>query len=98
MPELVRLLVPAVGGASIAALYFGGLWWTVRRLPEASHPAALVLGSFVGRAVLAALGFTVLLAGDPVRLAVALVAFLAVRAVAVRRVRLGAAPAGGAPR
>jgi F1F0 ATPase subunit 2 len=95
MAELLHLALAAAAGALLGALYLGGLWATVRRLPRASHPAALVFGSFLGRTVLAALGFALLLAGDPVRLVVALGGFLAVRVAMVRRLRPGAVPRGG---
>jgi F1F0 ATPase subunit 2 len=84
---MTGLLLPAAGGALIGALYFGGLWATVQRLPHARWPGALTLASFVARTALAALGFVVLLSGEPLRLGVALVTFVAVRALLVRRVR-----------
>jgi F1F0 ATPase subunit 2 len=84
---MTGLLLPAAGGAVLGGLYFGGLWATVRRLPDARWPAGLALLSFLARTVLAALGFALLLAGEPARLGVALAAFLAVRALLVRRVR-----------
>jgi F1F0 ATPase subunit 2 len=95
--ELASWVLIVAAGGVLGWLYFGGLWWTVRRLPGADHPAALVLGSFVLRAVLVAVGFVVLLAGDPLRLVAVLVGFLAVRGVLVRRVRL-ATPSGGGAR
>jgi F1F0 ATPase subunit 2 len=84
---MTGFLLPAAGGAVLGGLYFGGLWATVRRLPDARWPAALALLSFVARTVLAALGLALLLAGEPARLVVALVAFVAVRTLLVRRVR-----------
>jgi F1F0 ATPase subunit 2 len=96
--ELLRLLATAAAGAAIGALYFGGLWLTVRRLPTVRRPAAFVLASFVTRTGLAALGFVVLLAGEPLRLAVALTGFLVVRMLLVRRVRPPVVTgAGGGP-
>jgi F1F0 ATPase subunit 2 len=95
MAELLHVALAAATGALLGASYFGGLWATVRRLPRASHPAALVLTSFLGRTVLAALGFALLLAGDPVRLVVGLGGFLAVRIAMVRQLRPGAVSRGG---
>jgi F1F0 ATPase subunit 2 len=94
--ELARWVLLAAAGGLLGSVYFGGLWLTVRRLPHADHPAALVLGSFVLRAVLVAAGFAWLLAGDPLRLVAVLVGFLAVRVLLVRQVRPGAASGGGA--
>lgn len=48
MNAIVFLFV--IGGLS-ALLYFGGLWWTVRRLADLRHPAAAYLGSLMLRVV-----------------------------------------------
>jgi F1F0 ATPase subunit 2 len=47
----------------MGSLYFGGLWYTVRQLPTASHPARLLLVSFALRLGLL-LGAIYLLAGS----------------------------------
>lgn len=44
-------------GAVLGAVYFGGLWLTVRSLPGASRPALWTVGSFVVRTALVAGGF-----------------------------------------
>jgi F1F0 ATPase subunit 2 len=95
MADLLRVLLPVAGGAVLGLCYFGGLWLTVQRLPQTRRPALLTLTSFVTRTGLAALGFVALLGGDPLRLAVALVTFMAVRVVLVRRVRLDLVTGGG---
>jgi F1F0 ATPase subunit 2 len=95
--DLARWVLLVLAGGALGWLYFGGLWLTVRRLPGAAHPAALVLGSFVLRALLVAGGLVVLLAGDPLRLVAALAGFLAVRVLLVRQVR-PATPSGGGAR
>ena len=49
-PIFTAVLSIAVGMA-LGWWFFTGLWWTLRRLPSARHPAALALGSFVLRMV-----------------------------------------------
>jgi F1F0 ATPase subunit 2 len=93
--EVALWTLAAAGGASVGLLYFGGLWWTIRRLPDAGHPAALVLGSFAVRTALAGLAFFVLFAGDPSRLVAALGGFVLVRVGLVRRVRPAPVESGG---
>ncbi len=44
-----QLAVAVAAGAVAGLVYFGGLWWTVRRLPTARRPVALSLGSFALR-------------------------------------------------
>jgi F1F0 ATPase subunit 2 len=94
--ELTRWVLLAAAGGLLGSVYFGGLWLTVRRLPDTDHPAALVLGSFVLRVALVAAGFVWLLAGDPLRLVAVLAGFLAIRVLLVRQVRTGVASGGGA--
>jgi F1F0 ATPase subunit 2 len=93
--ELTRWVLLAAAGGLLGSVYFGGLWLTVRRLPDTGHPAALVLASFVLRAALVAAGFVWLLAGDPLRLVAVLAGFLAIRVLLVRRIRTGVASGGG---
>jgi F1F0 ATPase subunit 2 len=93
--DVLRWTVPLVGGAAVGVVYFGGLWATVRRLPWSRRPALLLAGSLVGRIAVAVTGFVLLLGGDARRAIVALVGFLAVRTVAVRRGRVVVTPGGG---
>ena len=81
-----RLLAFAAGGA-VAALYFASLWWTVRRVARARRPLALVAGSFLVRAALAALAIVAVGSGDALRLMAAMAGFLAVRLALVKWVR-----------
>lgn len=92
--------IAIVVGLALGGFFFGGLWWTVRRLPTARHPAALALGSFLVRTAVTAGGIFLAADGRLGPLAAALAAVLVVRFVAVRR--LGPAigttiPAGGKP-
>jgi F1F0 ATPase subunit 2 len=93
--DLLAWLVPLAGGAAIGLLYFAGLWATVRRLPSVRRPGLLVFASFVARIAVAVAGFVVLLGGDARRAVVALVGFLAVRTIAVRRGRDAATAKAG---
>jgi F1F0 ATPase subunit 2 len=44
-------------GMVIGVFFFGGLWLTVRRIPESRHPGLLSLGSFFTRAAVSLLAF-----------------------------------------
>ncbi len=46
-----------IWGALLGALYFGGLWLTVRRLTVVKHQALWLLGSLTIRNMLAVAGF-----------------------------------------
>jgi F1F0 ATPase subunit 2 len=47
-----QLLLSFLTGVIVGGLYFGGLWYTVRRLPTTRHPALLAVGSFTLRLAL----------------------------------------------
>jgi F1F0 ATPase subunit 2 len=92
---LVEVIVATVVGFGLGLLFFGGLWWTVRRLATARHPALWVLGSFMLR-VAAVLAVAMWLAdGRWQRLVAVLVGFLAARVVVVRLMARGATRSGG---
>lgn len=71
----------AVGGAGLAAVFYGGLWWTVRRLPGTRHPFLLMLASFALRTLLVVAGFYLLMVGDWRKLIAAGAGFIFVRIV-----------------
>lgn len=83
-----------LAGSLIGLLYFGGLWWTVRRIPSARRPALLTLSSYLVR-VTACTGAILLVSqGRWERVLILLAGFLTVRFLMVRR--LGAVPARSA--
>lgn len=85
MTEIVaEILRSAAGGVILGLLYFGGLWWTVQRLPVARSPALLAAGSFFFRSLLVSAGLVIVSAGEPVPLLAAVAGFLVARGVSVR--------------
>jgi F1F0 ATPase subunit 2 len=84
---MMALLTGLACGLGLGGIYFGALWATVRRIPEARNPGGLVLASYLGRVVIAAFGFygVVHLGGAPALLS-ALLGFLIVRQAALRRI------------
>lgn len=90
----INLVLAAFAGLALGLFYFGGLWYTVRRLSAARRPWLLVLGSYVVRLVVTVVGMYLVMAGDWKRLVACLAGFLLARIVLTRH--LG--PAAGAPR
>jgi F1F0 ATPase subunit 2 len=72
-------------GAALGAFYFGGLWHTVRRLPEARAPLLCLLGSYLLRVPLAMAGLYLATGGRWDRLMAALAGFMLCREILVRR-------------
>ena len=88
MPESPWQLVLAfIAGTGIGAFYFGGLWWTVRRLPKEAHPARLTLLSLLVRMGLSLGAFYGVMGGEWERLLAALLGAMTVRLVMVRRLK-----------
>jgi len=63
MNDLLNLAPDGVAGLALGALFFGGLWWTVRKGIASEHPAAWFLGSLVVRSAIVLAGFY-FVAGD----------------------------------
>lgn len=50
-----------LAGGMLGGAFYGGLWFTVRRLPVSRHPALLALASFWSRLALTLIGFVFLM-------------------------------------
>lgn len=74
-------------GAVLGLGYFGGLWLTVHWVAHRGGSAKLLLGSFLGRTILALGGFFLLLHGSArwELLALALLGFVALRTLLLQR-------------
>ncbi len=90
MSEPWLLLLAGLAGAGLGLLFFGGLWYTIRQLPQSRRPALLLISSFLIRLSLTLLGFSWILGGAAAaidRLLVAFIGFLLVRLLLTRRLR-----------
>lgn len=85
--DAVSLIVAFTAGCVVGLVYFGLLWWTVRRIPTARRPGLLLLGSLVGRLAAALAAFYVVMDGRWERMAACLLGFLVVRQVMIGRLR-----------
>lgn len=92
-----QLAAALAGGFALGLLFFGGLWWTVRRLPTARHPALLVAGSFVVRMMIAVGGLYFVMGTHWQRAIAGLAGFLAARWLILRRFRPPADQAAPSP-
>ena len=88
MTYVLLLLFALTVGLVLGLLYFGGLWFTVSRVHEVSHPGYLLAGSFLVRAAVVLSGFAGITYAFGSRLEVVglcLLGFTMVRLVLVRR-------------
>ncbi len=79
MIEWLTLLLAAFAGLSLGAVFFGGLWWTVRKAVVAKHPALWFLGSLIVRMGIVMFGFYLVGGGQWQRWLSCLVGFILAR-------------------
>ena len=81
MIETLTLLSAWVAGVLLGAVFFGGLWWTIRKGLSSTHPALWFLGSLLLRTSLTVTGFFFVARGHWERLLVCLVGFIMARLI-----------------
>lgn len=91
MDTPIALVLSFAAGGSVGALFFTGLWFTVRRLPGAANPMLLMIGSAALRLGLVLPSLAFIAGGSWGRLGLAILGFLAMRTVLILRWR----PTGG---
>jgi F1F0 ATPase subunit 2 len=95
MRDAPALVLALLAGAMLGTLFFGGLWWTVRRGLSSPNPALLFLGSLLLRMAIALAGFYLVTRGDLGRLLACLLGFFLARILVTRLAR---APSGAGRR
>ena len=79
MNEPLILLLAGVAGLVLGAIFFGGLWWTVRKGVSFKHSAIWFLGSLLLRMGIILAGFYVVSDGYWDRLLACLFGFIIMR-------------------
>jgi len=87
MSETLSRLLAGLGGAALGAVFFGGLWWTVRKGVASRRPALWFLGGGLVRIAIVVAGFYFVGGGQWRRLVCALVGFIVARLVVLRLTR-----------
>jgi F1F0 ATPase subunit 2 len=84
MNETVSLGSALVTGVLLGLMFFGGLWWTVRKVVSVKHPAFWVFASLMLRMTFALAGFYFISDGHWERLLVCLLGFIIARLAVTR--------------
>ena len=84
MNETVILVLAWGAGVLLGAVFFGGLWWTVRRGLSSKQPGFLFLGSLLLRTSIALAGFYFVSGGHWERLLACLLGFVSARVIVTR--------------
>lgn len=92
MNEPLSLAFALVTGGLLGAIFFGGLWWTVRRGLASERAALWFLCSMLLRTCIVLLGFYFVLGDDWKRLLAGLLGFIIARLVATRLARIADQP------
>lgn len=93
MNEWGSLVSSLITGLVLGIFYFGGLWLTIRRLPETRRPALLALGSLGGRLGVTLLVVYLVTGGHWAKIGVCLLGFFVMRTILVQRWQPRVSPA-----
>ena len=86
MNETLKFAPAAAAGAFMGALFFGGLWWTIKRALSSPYAGLWFSASLFVRTVAALVGVYFLARGHAERLPACLAGFLIARILATRMI------------
>ncbi|OYW77491.1 MAG: hypothetical protein B7Z37_03840 [Verrucomicrobia bacterium 12-59-8] len=79
MNDLLSMMLSFAAGLLLGAVFFGGLWWTIRKGLNSPRPALLFLGSALLRMSVVVVGFYLVSNGQWQRLLVCMAGFISAR-------------------
>ncbi len=88
MNEILHLFLSLIAGFLLGAVFFGGLWWTVRKGLSSRKPAFWFLGSLLIRTSIVIAGLYFVSDSHWERLLTCLFGFFVMRHIIVRITRL----------
>jgi F1F0 ATPase subunit 2 len=92
MNEIFLMMPALVAGMLLGAMFFGGLWWTVRKGVSSARPALWFFSSLLLRTSLTLAGFYVISNGHWEKLLVCLLGFTMARPIVTRLTGLAENP------
>lgn len=79
MNEILNTALVLIAGIALGIIFFGGLWFTVKKMVHSIKPSFLLLSSFFLRVGITLVGFYFVGAGSLQELLICLVGFIAAR-------------------
>ena len=92
MNEILSLVSALGAGVVLGAMFFGGLWWTVRKGVSSARPALWFFGSLLLRTSITLVGFYVVADGHWERLLASLIGLTLARPIVTRLAGLDEKP------
>ena len=84
MSENLFLIIAFFVGIAIGAIFFGGLWFTLKKGMASKRPAVWIIGSFFIRTAITLAGFYFISAGNWKKLIACLLGFVIARMLSKR--------------
>ena len=88
MNEIVYKILAFIVGLLLGTKFFGGLWFTVRKLVTSKRPALWFLGSFILRVSITLIGFYYISSGSWQRLIICVAGFIIARFAVIHFTKL----------
>jgi F1F0 ATPase subunit 2 len=88
MNEIVYKILAFIVGLLLGTIFFGGLWFTVRKLVTSKRPALWFLGSFILRVSITLIGFYYISSGSWQRLLICVAGFIIARFAVIHFTKL----------
>jgi F1F0 ATPase subunit 2 len=92
MNEIFMMVPALVAGMLLGAMFFGGLWWTVRKGLTSTRPVLWFSGSLLLRTSVTLAGFYMVSDGHWKKLLVCLLGFTIARLIVTRLTRFAETP------
>lgn len=87
MSEMMIGVLALLVGLLLGAIFFGGLWWTVRKCLASKRPMLWLLSSLLLRTSITMVGFYVVADGHWQRMLLCLLGFIMARLIVTRLTR-----------
>jgi F1F0 ATPase subunit 2 len=84
MTEILYYILALVAGLALGTLFFGGLWFTVKKAVTAKVPAVWIIGGFIIRTSITLIGFYFVSLGSWQRLLMCLLGFVVARMLVMK--------------